>query len=149
MKSQSNQLQTNQNEIQITNGWQNIGICKKFARDNIPFKLRTLYMELVQDSFGFCQKITKRLNHRDLSKRYGISDKTFRDQIKELESLGLLRRIESSKFIEGGGSEAYAYAPAYPKGYGKLYFEDDMKSPTISGSKNSEPEKKNREDYKF
>ena len=140
---------TSQNEFEATKGWHNIGICKQFARDNIPFKLRTLYLELVEDSFGFCRRTTMKKTQAKFGKEYGISDRTFRDQAKELESLGLLKRIESNKFIEGGGSEAYAYAPAYPKGYGKLYFEDDMKSPTISGSKNSEPEKKNREDYKF
>ena len=138
-----------QNEFEATKGWHNIGICKQFARDNIPFKLRTLYLELVEDSFGFCRRTTMKKTQAKFGKEYGISDRTFRDQAKELESLGLLKRIESNKFIEGGGSEAYAYAPAYPKGYGKLFFKDDMKSPTISGSKNSEPEKKNRKDYKF
>ena len=139
----------NQNEFEATKGWHNIGICKQFARDNIPFKLRTLYLELVEDSFGFCRRTTMKKTQAKFGKEYGISDRTFRDQAKELESLGLLKRIESNKFIEGGGSEAYAYAPAYPKGYGKLFFKDDMKSHTISGSKNSEPEKKNREDYRF
>ena len=140
---------TSQNEYEATKGWHNIGICKQFARDNIPFRLRTLYLELVEDSFGFCQRTTMKKTQAKFGKEYGISDRTFRDQAKELESLGVLKRIGSSKFVEGGGSEAYAYAPAYPKGYGKLNFEDDIKSPTISGSKHSEPEKKNREDYEF
>ena len=140
---------TSQNEFEATKGWHNIGICKQFARDNIPFRLRTLYLELVEDSFGFCRRTTMKKTQAKFGKEYGISDRTFRDQAKELESLGLLKRIESRKFVEGGGSEAYAYAPAYPKGYGKLFFKDDIKNPEISGSKNSEPEKKNREDYKF
>ena len=132
---------TSQNEYEATKGWHNIGICKQFARDNIPFRLRNLYLELVEDSFGFCQRTTMKKTQAKFGKEYGISDRTFRDQAKELESLGLLKRIESSKFVEGGGSEAYAYAPAYPKGYGKLLFKDDMKSPAISGSKKQEPEK--------
>ena len=57
--------------------------------------------------------------------------------------------IHPSHNPKGGGSEAYEYAPTYPKGYGKLNFEDDTQSPTISGSKHSEPEKKGREDYEF
>ena len=149
MKSQSNQLQINQNEFQATNGWQNIGICKNFARDNIPFKLRTLYMELVQDSFGFCQKTTMKKTQAKFGKEYGMSDRTFRDQSKELESLGLLKIIESNKFIEGGGSQAYAYAPCYPKGYGKLCFKDDIQSPKIPGSKKQEPEKWSSENLTF
>ena len=140
---------TSQNEYEATKGWHNIGICKQFARDNIPFRLRTLYLELVEDSFGFCQRTTMKKTQARFGKDYGISDRTFRDQAKELESLGLLKRIESSKFVEGGGSEAYAYAPAYPKGYGKLLFKDDMQSPTISGSKKQEPEKWSSENLTF
>ena len=140
---------TSQNEFEATKGWHNSGICKQFARDNIPFRLRNLYLELVQDSFGFCRRTTMKKTQAKFAEEYGISDRTFRDQTKELESLGLLKRIESSKFVEGGGSESYAYAPAYPKGYGKLLFEDDMKSPTISGSKKQEPEKEKKKDYKF
>ena len=140
---------TSQNEYEATKGWHNIGICKQFARDNMPFRLRNLYLELVEDSFGFCRRTTMKKTQARFGKDYGISDRTFRDQAKELESLGLLKRVESSKFVEGGGSEAYAYAPAYPKGYGKLLFKDDMQSPTISGSKKQEPEKWSSENLTF
>ena len=51
--------------------------------------------------------------------------------------------------IKGGGSTSCAYAPDYPRGYGKVYLKDDIKGPSTSGSKHSEPEKKNREDYEF
>ena len=132
---------TSQNEFEATRGWHNIGICKQFARDNMPFRLRNLYLELVEDSFGFCRRTTMKKTQAKFGKEYGISDRTFRDQAKELESLGLLKRIESNKFIEGGGSEAYAYAPAYPKGYGKLFFKDDMQKSSSSGSKKQEPDK--------
>ncbi len=140
---------TSQNEFEATKGWHNIGICKQFARDNIPFRLRTLYLELVEDSFGFCRRTTMKKTQAKFGKEYGISDRTFRDQAKELESLGLLKRIESNKFIEGGGSEAYAYAPAYPKGYGKLFFKDDIKNHEISGSKKQEPEEWSSENLTF
>ena len=137
---------TLQNEFEATRGWHNIGICKQFARDNIPFRLRTLYLELVEDSFGFCQRTTIKKTQAKFGKEYGISDRTFRDQAKELESLGLLKRIESSKFVEGGGSEAYAYAPAYPKGYGKLFFKDEQKE--SSNTKSKVPDKKEVTSYK-
>ena len=140
---------TSQNEFEATKGWHNIGICKQFARDNMPFRLRNLYLELVEDSFGFCQRTTMKKTQAKFGKEYGISDRTFRDQAKELESLGLLKRIESSKFVEGGGSEAYAYAPTYPKGYGKIFFKDDIQSPKISGSKKQEPEKWSSENLNF
>ena len=137
---------TSQNEFEATRGWHNIGICKQFARDNIPFRLRTLYLELVEDSFGFCQRTTIKKTQAKFGKEYGISDRTFRDQVKELENLGLLKRVESSKFVEGGGSEAYAYAPAYPKGYGKLFFKDEQKE--SSNTKSKVPDKKEVTSYK-
>ena len=137
------------NENKANNGWQNIGICKKFARKNVPAKLRTVWMELVEDSFGHCKRKTSQKTQSQMSKDYGFTEKTLREQIKKLEDLELLSVIHSKYNPKGGGSEAYAYAPVYPKGYGKLCFEDDMKSPTISGSKNSEPEKKNRGGYEF
>ena len=137
------------NEKQSSNGWQNIGICKKFARKNVPAKLRTVWMELVEDSFGYCERKTSQKTQSQMANDYGFTEKTLREQIKKLEDLKLLSVIHSRYNPKGGGSEAYAYAPTYPKGYGKLHFEDDIKSPTISGSKHSEPEKKNREDYRF
>ena len=137
---------TSQNEFEATRGWHNIGICKQFARDNIPFRLRTLYLELVEDSFGFCRRTTMKKTQAKFGKEYGISDRTFRDQVKELENLGLLKRVESSKFVEGGGSEAYAYAPAYPKGYGKIYIEDEQKE--SSNTKSKVPDKKEVTSYK-
>ena len=137
------------NENKANNGWQNIGICKKFARKNVPAKLRTVWMELVEDSFGYCKRKTSQKTQSQMANDYGFTEKTLREQIKKLEDLELLSVIHPSHNPKGGGSEAYAYAPCYPKGYGKLYFEDDIKSPTISGSKHSEPEKKNREDYRF
>ena len=137
------------NENKANNGWQNIGICKKFARKNVPAKLRTVWMELVEDSFGYCERKTSQKTQSQMANDYGFTEKTLREQIKKLEDLKLLSVIHSRYNPKGGGSEAYAYAPTYPKGYGKIYIEDDMKSPPTSGSKHSEPEKKNREDYKF
>ena len=137
------------NENKANNGWQNIGICKKFARKKVPAKLRTVWMELVEDSFGYCERKTSQKTQSQMAKDYGFTEKTLREQIKKLEDLKLLSVIHSRYNPKGGGSEAYAYAPTYPKGYGKLYFEDDIQNSSSSGSKNLEPEKKNREDYKF
>jgi hypothetical protein len=57
--------------------------------------------------------------------------------------------IHSNHNPKGGGSEAYAYAPKYPRGYGYVYTEDDIKSPTISGSKNQEPGEWSSENLTF
>ena len=137
------------NENKANNGWQNIGICKKFARKNVPAKLRTVWMELVEDSFGYCERKTLQKTQSQMAKDYGFTEKTLREQIKKLEDLELLSVIHSRYNPKGGGSEAYAYAPCYPKGYGKICFEDDTKTPKISGSKKQEPEKWSSENLTF
>ena len=137
------------NENKANNGWQNIGICKKFARKNVPAKLRTVWMELVEDSFGYCERKTSQKTQSQMANDYGFTEKTLREQIKKLEDLKLLSVIHSRYNPKGGGSEAYAYAPTYPKGYGKIFFKDDIQSPTISGSKKQEPEKWSSENLTF
>ena len=137
------------NENKANNGWQNIGICKKFARKNVPAKLRTVWMELVEDSFGYCERKTSQKTQSQMAKDYGFTEKTLREQIKKLEDLKLLSVIHSRYNPKGGGSEAYAYAPTYPKGYGKLLFNDDMQKSPSSGSKKQEPEKWSSENLTF
>ena len=137
------------NENKANNGWQNIGICKKFARKNVPAKLRTVWMELVEDSFGYCERKTSQKTQSQMANDYGFTEKTLREQIKKLEDLKLLSVIHSKHNPKGGGSEAYAYAPTYPTGYGKIFFKDDIQSPTTSGSKKQEPEKWSSENLTF
>ena len=137
------------NEKQSNNGWQNIGICSKFARKHIPAKLRTVWMELVEDSFGYCENNTKQMTQSQMAKEYGFTEKTLREQIKKLEELKLVKVIHSRHNPKGGGSEAYAYAPEYPRGYGKIYIEDDIKKSSSSGSKKQEPEKWSSENLIF
>ena len=137
------------NENKANNGWQNIGICKKFARKNVPAKLRTVWMELVEDSFGYCERKTSQKTQSQMANDYGFTEKTLREQIKKLEDLKLLSVIHSRYNPKGGGSEAYAYAPAYPKGYGKLFFKDDIQKSSSSGSKKQEPEKWSSENLTF
>ena len=139
----------NNTEKYSNNGWQNIGICSIYAEENIQYSKIPLYMHLVRRSFGYCKKATNRISQLEMSKRLKIDKKTLSSHMKYLVENKFVKVEYSTDYIKGGGSESYAYAPCYPKGYGKLNFKDDEKSPAISGSKNSEPEKKNREDYKF
>ena len=139
----------NKTEKYSNNGWQNIGICSIFAEENIQYSKIPLYMHLVRRSFGYCKKVTNRISQLEMAKKLKIDKKTLSSHMKYLVENKFVEIDYSTSYIYGGGSESYAYAPCYPKGYGKLNFKDDEKSPAISGSKNSEPEKKNREDYKF
>ena len=139
----------NKTEKYSNNGWQNIGICSIFAEENIQYSKIPLYMHLVRRSFGYSKKVTNRISQLEMSKRLKIDKKTLASHMKYLVENEFVKVIYSTSYIDGGGSESYAYAPAYPKGYGKLLFKDDMQSPTISGSKKQEPEKWSSENLTF
>ena len=131
------------------NGWQNIGICSIFAEENIQYSKIPLYMHLVRRSFGYSKKITNRISQLEMAKRLKIDKKTLSSHMKYLVENEFVEIVYSSSYVDGGGSESYAYAPCYPKGYGKLCFKDDIQSPTISGSKKQEPEKWSSENLNF
>jgi hypothetical protein len=99
-----------------------------FAEDNVPIKLRNIFMALVRRSFGYGQRSTLRTTQIEIAMAVGISERTFRDGIKELECLGLLKIENPNLYKKGGGSDACAYSPVFPSGYGKLYFKDDKES---------------------
>lgn len=137
-------------EISPQTSWQNEGICYRYAEDKLnDCALRSIYMAIVRRSFGYGKKYTDRISQEELAKASAITSRTLRDKIKILEEMKMVKVIPPDTMIKGGGSTSCAYAPDFPRGYGKLYYKDDKKSPKISGSKNSEPEKKNREDYEF
>ena len=139
----------NNTEKYSNNGWQNIGICSIFAEENIQYSKIPLYMYLVRRSFGYCKRVTNRTSQLEMSKKLKIDKKTLASHMKYLVDNNFIDIIRPNTYKTDGGSDAFAYAPDYPKGYGKIYTKDDIKSPTSSGSKHSEPEKKNREDYEF
>ena len=137
-------------EISPQTAWQNEGICYRYAEDKLnDCVLRSIYMAIVRRSFGYGKKYTDRISQEELAKASAITSRTLRDKIKILEEMKMVIVIPPDTMIKGGGSASCAYAPDFPRGYGKLYFKDDIKSPPSSGSKCLEPEKKNREDYKF
>ena len=131
----------NKTEKYSNNGWQNIGICSIFAEENIQYSKIPLYMHLVRRSFGYSKKVTNRISQSEMAKRLKIDKKTLSSHMKYLVENEFVEIVYSASYVDGGGSESYAYAPCYPKGYGKLCFKDDIQSPKISGSKKQEPEK--------
>ena len=137
-------------EISPQIAWQNEGICSRYAEDKLnDCVLRSIYMAIVRRSFGYGKKVTNRISQEELAKASAITSRTLRDKIKILEEMKMVTVIPPDTMIKGGGSTSCAYAPDFPRGYGKVYLKDDIKSPPSSGSKHSEPEKKNREDYEF
>ena len=139
----------NNTENYSNNGWQNIGICSIFAEENIQYSKIPLYMHLVRRSFGYSKKVTNRISQLEMAKRLKIDKKTLASHMKYLVENEFVEIVCSTSYVDGGGSESYAYAPCYPKGYGKLCFTDDIQSPTISGSKKQEPEKWSSENLNF
>ena len=123
------------------NGWQNIGICSIFAEENIQYSKIPLYMHLVRRSFGYSKKVTNRISQLEMAKRLKIDKKTLASHMKYLVENEFVEIVYSSSYVDGGGSESYAYAPCYPKGYGKLCFKDDTQKSSSPGSKKEEPEK--------
>ena len=137
-------------EISPQTAWQNEGICYHYAEDKLnDCVLRSIYMAIVRRSFGYGKKVTDRISQEELAKASAITSRTLRDKIKILEEMKMVTVIPPDTMIKGGGSTSCAYAPDFPRGYGKIYSKDDIQKSSSSGSKNSEPEKKNREDYRF
>lgn len=128
-------------EISPQIAWQNEGICSRYAEDKLnDCVLRSIYMAIVRRSFGYGKKVTNRISQEELAKASAITSRTLRDKIKILEEMKMVTVIPPDTMIKGGGSTSCAYAPDFPRGYGKVYTEDDIKKSSSTGSKKQEPE---------
>lgn len=137
-------------EISPQTAWQNEGICYRYAEDKLnDCVLRSIYMAIVRRSFGYGKKYTDRISQEELAKASAITSRTLRDKLKILEEMKMVVVIPPDTYIKGGGSASCAYAPDFPRGYGKLCFKDDIKKSSSSGSKKQEPEKWSSENLTF
>lgn len=137
-------------EISPQMAWQNEGICSRYAEDKLnDCVLRSIYMAIVRRSFGYGKKYTNRISQEELAKASAITSRTLRDKIKILEEMKMVTVIPPDTMIKGGGSTSCAYAPDFPRGYGKVYTEDDIKKSSSSGSKKQEPEEWSSENLTF
>ena len=134
-------------EISPQTSWQNEGICSRYAEDKLnDCALRSIYMAIVRRSFGYGKKYTDRISQEELAKASAITSRTLRDKIKILEEMKMVIVIPPDTMIKGGGSTSCAYAPDFPRGYGKLFFKDDIKK--SSNTKSKVPDKKEVTSYK-
>ena len=122
----------NKTEQYSNNGWQNIGICSIFAEERIQYSKIPLYMHLVRRSFGYCERKTNRISQLEMSKKLKIDKKTLIAHMKYLIENEFVEVVHSKDYVDGGGSESYAYAPCYPTGFGAIKFKDEDNK---SGSK--------------
>ena len=134
-------------EISPQTSWQNEGICSRYAEDKLnDCALRSIYMAIVRRSFGYGKKYTDRISQEELAKASAITSRTLRDKIKILEEMKMVIVIPPDTMIKGGGSTSCAYAPDFPRGYGKLYFKDEQKE--SSNTKSKVQDKKEVTSYK-
>ena len=128
-------------EISPQIAWHNEGICNRYSIEKIQdTTLRALYMYFVRYSFGYGKRFTNRIPQSKIAEENGLSRKTLISKLKTLEEMEMIEIIPPDTYIKGGGSSSCAYAPDYPRGIGKLYFEDDIKKSSSPGSKKQEPE---------
>lgn len=135
-------------EISPQTAWQNEGICYRYAEDKLnDCVLRSIYMAIVRRSFGYGKKYTDRISQEELAKASAITSRTLRDKLKILEEMKMVVVIPPNTYIKGGGSASCAYAPDFPRGYGKIYIKDDNKN----SKESTEPDNKewNMKDYQF
>ena len=134
-------------EISPQTAWQNEGICSRYAEDKLnDCALRSIYMAIVRRSFGYGKKYTDRISQEELAKASAITSRTLRDKIKILEEMKMVTVIPPDTMIKGGGSTSCAYAPDFPRGYGKIYTKDEQKE--SSNTKSKVPDKKEVTSYK-
>lgn len=118
-------------EITANTSWANEAIAMHFAEDNIDHKYLGLFYFFVRRSFGYSKKYTNRITTKEISRLTKLSEPTVISYIRHLSENNFIKVNKSTKFIDGGGSEANSYSPCYPKGYGKIKFIDDSE-PEVS-----------------
>lgn len=118
-------------EITANTSWANEAIAMHFAEDNIDHKYLGLFYFFVRRSFGYSKKYTNRITTKEISKLVKLSEPTVISYIRYLSENNFIKVNKSTKFIDGGGSEANSYSPCYPRGYGKIKFIEDSE-PEVS-----------------
>ena len=136
----------NNTEKYSNNGWQNIGICTIFALEQIQYSKIPLYMYLVRNSFGYCKLTTSKISQSEMAKKLNIDKKTLASHMKYLVDNNFVDIIRPNTYKTDGGSDAFAYAPDFPRGYGKLYLKDEQKE--SSNTKSKVQDKKEVTSYK-
>lgn len=121
--------ETEHKETQISNnGWNNQAICLNFALDNLDPKYQTLFNVIVKLSFGYKEIKTRKVTIDELALRSRLGRRTVIRHISYLVENNFIKAIHPKHNPKGGGSEAYEYAPLYPKGYGKIDTNKNKKS---------------------
>ena len=137
-------------EISPQTAWQNEGICYRYAEDKLnDCVLRSIYMAIVRRSFGYGKKYTNRISQEELAKASAITSRTLRDKLKILEEMKMVVVIPPDTYIKGGGSASCAYAPDFPRGYGKIFIDDDDNKNKTKESSEPDDKEWNIENYQF
>jgi len=104
----------NEQELNPTNGWQNIGIMVQYARKNVAQKNRQIFIDIVQESFGYSRAKTLHKTQKHWAELFSISEKTFYTHVNKLAEDGHIKINHKKGYVAGGGSTSYSYSPVFP-----------------------------------
>jgi len=114
------------------NSWQNQGIMRNWAKQNIPKLYREVFLDIVDESFGYGRKKTMHKDMKYWSNKFEISRRKFQMHTDWLEKNNFITKNTWHGYIPGGGSEPNSYSPCYPKGYAMIKLKDKNSSSTGS-----------------
>ena len=127
--------------IHSANGWNNIGMCLNFVESKglTSNEFRVYYL-LVRYSFGYGELKTKERGQRFWAEKGSMTVPTFNKAVNSLIDRGLIKVARKKGFVVGGGSNPYAYAPAFPDKETGFFL-------WIKNKKNQSVEKEKGNDY--
>ena len=93
---------------------QNLGVCCVYAREAIQkSNIEAVFIEICRRSIAKFKTTTDDVNQEEIAKSIGISSRTVRTMIKELEKKGFLKVNKSCHKYLGTGSFPNSYTPIF------------------------------------
>ena len=111
--------------LSSNNSWQNQGIMRQFAKDNIEKKYIELFLDIVDESFSYGRKKTLHKTIDEWAKKFKVSRSTFERHIAWLSKNDFIKINTWKEYIPGGGSKPNSYSPCFPKGYAKIKLKEE------------------------
>lgn len=95
--------------------YQNIGVCTIYAQEMIKKNstMQLIFIEICIKSIGRFKTSTENISQDDIAKEVGMSVRTVRKYIKELEAEGFIKINKSSHKTIGSGSFSSSYIPIF------------------------------------
>lgn len=111
-------------KLNSQNSWQNQGIMRKWAKENIQKNYRETFLDIVDESFGYGNRKTLHKTINQWADTFEISRSTFKRHVQWLSEHKFITINTWKAFIPGGGSKPNSYSPCFPSGYAKIQLND-------------------------